>query len=114
MNKPVKPALQPVRRGLDPADARAIAEDSGMGVVTQQASPPPAFLPKATTATAEAPAGRTRDSLFQLSMPPGLLKTLKLQAVTEDTTVTVLVLRALAAAGYDVPAAALVDKRRSQ
>lgn len=113
MNKPAKPPLQPVRRGLDPAAARAIAEDSGMGVVTQAPSPP-VSLPKATTATADAPSGRSRDSLFQLSMPPGLLKTLKLQAVTEDTTVTVLVLRALAAAGYDVPAASLVDKRRSQ
>ena len=84
-----------------------------MGVAIQQTPPPPVPLPKAAATAAESPTGRARDGLFQLSMPPGLLKTLKLQAVTEDTTVTVLVLRALAAAGYDVPAGSLVDKRRS-
>jgi hypothetical protein len=52
------------------------------------------------------------DRKVTLTLPTAVVHELKQRMAAEDTTMRVLVLRALADAGYAVPAAELRDRRR--
>ena len=51
---------------------------------------------------------------LQLSIPASTKKQLQIKAVETGDPVRLLVLRALSAAGYDVPAAELTDRRKAR
>lgn len=69
-------------------------------------------LPAATVS--ESARGGGKGAPLQLVLPEALVRELKVRAAGEGTTVRVLVLQALAAAGFPVPADELVDRRRGK
>lgn len=56
--------------------------------------------------------GRGEGRAVQIVMPPDTLKALKQRATDDDTTVRTVVLRALAKAGFPVPADEMKDRRK--
>lgn len=52
------------------------------------------------------------DDQLQLAIPPSTKRALKLRSVETGDPVRLLVLKALRAAGYDVPDDAMVDRRK--
>lgn len=50
---------------------------------------------------------------FQVVMPPETLRELKQAALDQDSSVRAVILEALKKAGFTVPAAELVDRRRA-
>jgi len=58
--------------------------------------------------------GKGEGEGFYLRMPEQTLQQLKVRAAQEKTTARMLVLSALKAAGYAVPAVELTDRRRSR
>lgn len=59
-----------------------------------------------------APLSPRGDRKLTLSLPAAVIRALRARTVHEDTTLRALVLEALAAAGYPVPAAEIRDRRR--
>ena len=57
-------------------------------------------------------AGAGVDRKLTLSLPAGVVRQLRARTAGEETTLRALVLEALAAAGYDVPAIEIRDRRR--
>jgi hypothetical protein len=68
-------------------------------------------LPPATAEPAP-PKGRGEGRAVQVVMPADTLRALKQSATEADTTVRVVILQALAKAGFPVPADELKDRRR--
>lgn len=54
------------------------------------------------------------DRKLTVTLPAAVLRALKARTVERETTVRALLLEALAAAGYPVPAAEIRDRRRSR
>lgn len=54
------------------------------------------------------------DRKLTLSLPVAVVRQLRARMAVEDTTLRALVLEALAAAGYAVPAAEIRDRRRRE
>jgi len=72
---------------------------------------PKANLPPATVSRGS---GKGRGKSLMITVPDETRAALRARAGTEDTTVRVLVLRALKKAGYPVPDDELVDRRRPE
>ena len=72
-----------------------------------------ATLPPATAAQ-RSNTGKGEGQGFYLKMPEQTLQELKVKAAQQNTTARMLVLSALKAAGYSVPAVELTDRRRSK
>jgi hypothetical protein len=107
------PINAPARRGIDPETARALARSEGLGIPTAPEGVKPPVLKRAERAAPE-PASRrpAGTESFQADFPAELLDELRIRAIREKTSAKALVLRALAEAGYPVPAEFLEDKRR--
>lgn len=54
------------------------------------------------------------DTKLTLSLPQSVVRQLRLQTATDETTIRALILKALANNGYEVATAELVDRRRSR
>jgi hypothetical protein len=111
------PIKSPVRRGIDPEAARALAESEGLGIPTAPdgvVPPPPPKPAPSSEKLVEAVKLKRGQGLesFQADFPEELLDALRMRALKEKTSVKALVLRALHDSGYPVPAEFLADKRR--
>lgn len=53
------------------------------------------------------------DRKVTVSLPQSVIRQLRVRVADEDTTIRALILRALAQAGYDIPAVEIRDRRRS-
>jgi hypothetical protein len=107
----------PARRGIDPAEARALAESEGLGILTTPDGPPPQ-VPRAADPVTPSPAEEVRlrrgEGLesFQMDVPGEILDALRWKALQEKTSVKALVLRSLHDSGYPVPEAFMRNRRK--
>src|SRR4051794_38383980 len=101
MSTKFPPIKTPVRRGIDPEAARALAESEGLGIQTTPDGAPKTVNPAPVEAV-KLKRGQGLES-FQADFPGELLDALRIQAIKEKTSVKALVLRSLHDSGYPVP-----------
>lgn len=94
--------------GERPSAEEALALAQGMQAVIPTMDAPPKPPPKQSGAKRDRPARKVT-----MDFPGGVHFELAQRALEENTSMTVLVLRALKLAGYAVPEDYLVDARRS-
>jgi hypothetical protein len=66
----------------------------------------------AATAPADPGCRAPGDRKLTLALPPAVVRQLRERMIAEDTTMRALVLEALKAGGYEVPAGEIRDRRR--
>lgn len=114
MSTKFPPIKAPVRRGIDPEAARALAESEGLGIPTAPdgvPTTPPKTSRKAPADVVKLKRGQGLES-FQADFPEELLDALRIRAIKDKTSVKALVLRSLHDSGYPVAPEFLEDKRR--
>ncbi|MFQ5776007.1 MAG: hypothetical protein ACE5GS_15910 [Kiloniellaceae bacterium] len=93
----------------------APAPSHGRGVVDLAShradGPPGGALPREVGAAAEPEPDDGDDAAFQVTLPRGVIRQIRLRAAEEGTTHRAIVLRALRGAGLSVPEGADVDRR---
>ena len=97
------PKLGSSSAGKGRAVAKRSLADRLAPVVPEQAAKPTGSRPRG---------GGPRNVPFQMMLPEETHQALRLASITRKTSVRVLILEALKAAGWDVPADELVDRRR--
>lgn len=107
--------MAPARRGselLAAIGTQLEAVPSALPVASVTQSPTPAMIPQAASAEPEAAETPPKPAPFVLRLSPDVLREIDAKAVNEGVTMTVVIARALMAAGFSVPEDDLKDRRK--
>lgn len=107
--------MAPARRGselLAAIGTQLEAVPSALPTSTAALSPTPAVVTQTAVTEPQTPEAPTKPAPFVLRLSPDVLRQIDARAVDEGVTMTVVIARALTAAGFLVPEDDLKDRRK--
>lgn len=107
--------MAPARRGpelLAAIGTQLEAVPSALPASNAALSPTPAMIRQSELTEPEAPEAPPKPAPFVLRLSPDVLRQIDARAVDEGVTMTVVIARALMAAGFSVPEDDLKDRRK--
>jgi len=107
--------MQPARRGVElltAIESQLEAVPSALPVATLPKAPTPVAVEAVAVPEPEPPEALSRPAPFVLRLSPDVLRQIDAKAIEDGVTMTVVIARALMAAGFSVPEDDLKDRRK--